>query len=92
MTIISLTDLFQQYIFAGIYLNEKLNFYYHIFVINIQISARNTFHEKAIKKRLQHSVITAFVRPFWSIAMKFPNLGDCLENCACFTRLENLIC
>ena len=43
----------------GIYLNEKLNFYYSILARNVQINARNRCHEKPISKLHQHSLITA---------------------------------
>ena len=36
-------NLLLQYIFLWIYLNEKLDFCYHIFVINIKINARNRY-------------------------------------------------
>ena len=31
-------------IILGIYLNEKMNFHYHVLVMNLQINARNSCH------------------------------------------------
>ena len=76
----------------GIYLNEKLNFYYHIWVRNANINARNRCHWKAISKLPQHSFIKTFVATHISLSLgtngkpltaidKFPKaIGKLLRN------------
>ena len=55
MAVISLTYI------LGIYLNDKLNFYYDMLVKNVQINEKNRYHKKAISKLTQHSLTTTFV-------------------------------
>ena len=45
-----------------IYLNEKLNFCYHILIRNVQINARNRCHQKTISKLPQHILMKTFVK------------------------------